>query len=73
MDKLGNFDLNRIYTGDARILAKGIPDASVDLIFTDPPWGIGFQYVNQCYDRLLRSCKYKYQRLVWLSCRRMTP
>lgn len=36
MDKLGNFDLNRIYTGDARELAQGIPDESVDLIFTDP-------------------------------------
>lgn len=36
MDKLGDFELNRIYTGDARILAEGIPDESVDLIFTDP-------------------------------------
>lgn len=29
---------NGIYTGDARELAKAIPDESVDLIFTDPPW-----------------------------------
>lgn len=27
---------NGIYTGDARELAKAIPDESVDLIFTDP-------------------------------------
>jgi DNA modification methylase len=27
-----------IYTGDARELAKEIPDGSVDLIFTDPPY-----------------------------------
>jgi len=28
--------LNQIVTGDARVLAERIPDASVDLIFTDP-------------------------------------
>lgn len=30
--------LNTITTGDARELAKRIPDNSVDLIFTDPPY-----------------------------------
>lgn len=29
---------NAIVTGDARELAKAIPDESVDLIFTDPPY-----------------------------------
>ena len=45
MDRLGPFLLgpndtpeNGIYTGDARELAKAIPDESVDLIFTDPPY-----------------------------------
>ncbi len=36
MTKLGPYELNRIYTGDARELALDIPDNSVDLIFTDP-------------------------------------
>jgi DNA modification methylase len=36
MRKLGPYELNKIYTGDAKILAKEIPDESVDLIFTDP-------------------------------------
>ena len=43
VDRLGPFVLgpndtpeNGIYTGDARELAKAIPDESVDLIFTDP-------------------------------------
>jgi len=36
--KLGDFELDMIYTGDARELAQGLPDKSVDLIFTDPPW-----------------------------------
>ena len=34
---LGPNDVNQgIYTGDARELARAIPDESVDLIFTDP-------------------------------------
>jgi DNA modification methylase len=35
-DWLGPFRLDAIYQGDARQLAKYIPDESVDLIFTDP-------------------------------------
>jgi len=34
--KLGPYDLDTIYTGDARLLAPAIPDESIDLIFTDP-------------------------------------
>jgi len=33
---LGPYPLDSIITGDARQLAQAIPDASVDLIFTDP-------------------------------------
>lgn len=32
---------NRIYLGDAYDLIKGIPDKSIDLIVTDPPYEIG--------------------------------
>ena len=37
-DMIGPYELDRIITGDARELAKAIPDESVDLIFTDPPY-----------------------------------
>lgn len=33
-----SYEYGRIYTGDARELAKAIPDGSIDLIFTDPPY-----------------------------------
>lgn len=33
-----------IVTGDSRELATRIPDESVDLVLTDPPFGIGFDY-----------------------------
>jgi DNA modification methylase len=42
MAKLGPYELNSIMTGDARELAKAIPDESVDLIISDPPYGIGY-------------------------------
>ena len=48
--KLGPYDLNTIITGDARELAKAIPDESVDLVLTDPPFGIGFKYSNDYND-----------------------
>lgn len=35
-DTLGLYKLDTIVTGDARKLSKAIPDASIDLIFTDP-------------------------------------
>lgn len=52
VDRLGLYLLgpndtpeNGIYTGDARELAKAIPDVSVDLIFTDPPYARKFEQV----------------------------
>lgn len=35
---MGAFDLDSIVLGDALELSKGIPDDSIDLIFTDPPY-----------------------------------
>jgi len=35
---------NQIVTGDARELAKRIPDESIDFAFADPPYWVGFDY-----------------------------
>lgn len=40
MEKLGIFELNKIYQGDSIELLKKIPDNSVDLIFADPPYNL---------------------------------
>jgi len=40
MDKLGIFELNKVYQGDCIELMKEIPDNSVDLIFADPPYNL---------------------------------
>lgn len=44
---LGPYELNRIYTGDCRELAKAIPDNSIDLIFTDPPYPKEYLYLYE--------------------------
>lgn len=66
MVKLGQFELNQIYTGDARALAEGIPDNSVDLIFTDPVYERieDYEWLAQTAARVLKpnsAC------LVWLA------
>lgn len=33
-------DTQSVYTGDCRVLGEAVPDESVDLIFTDPPWDL---------------------------------
>lgn len=38
INKLGNFELDKIYCGDCQELMKDIPDNSIDLIVTDPPY-----------------------------------
>jgi DNA modification methylase len=35
---------NQIVTGDCRGLSKAIPDASIDIIFTSPPYNVGMNY-----------------------------
>lgn len=48
---------NQIYTGDARELAPGIPDESVDLVFTDPVYGNidDYAWTAQTAQRILRQ------------------
>ena len=41
MEKLGDFELNKILCIDALKLLKKLPDKSIDLVLTDPPYGIG--------------------------------
>lgn len=44
---IGSYELNQIYTGDCRELSKGIPDHSIDLIFTDPPYSKQYLYLYE--------------------------
>ena len=42
MDKVGIFELNKIYQGDAYKLIKQIPDKSISAIYTDIPYDMIF-------------------------------
>lgn len=48
---LGEFELDNIYCGDAIELIKKIPDNSIDLIVTDPPFAIDFGPKRSNYNR----------------------
>ena len=47
-------DLNKIYLGDCLDLMNGIPDKSIDMILTDPPYGMSFRsdYRKKKYDKI---------------------
>lgn len=51
---IGDFELDKIYLGDAYELIKKIPDKSIDLIVTDPPFNINYHY-NKYKDNLKES------------------
>ncbi len=42
--KLGNFDLNKTHLGDCMELAKKLPDNSIDLVVTSPPYADTVSY-----------------------------
>jgi len=50
-NKLGKFQLDRIYLGDCLKLIKEIPDSSIDLVLTDPPFAINFKGKRTNYHR----------------------
>ena len=54
MQNLGSYRVNEIYTGDGRELIKSVPDESIDLILSDPPFKISQTYTqNVDADNLL--------------------
>jgi site-specific DNA-methyltransferase (adenine-specific) len=49
--RLGNFDIDTIYQGNALELMPGIPDGVIDLVITDPPFAIDFRAQRENYNR----------------------
>ena len=41
-EKIGNLELNKVYNADCFEMIKEIPNKSVDITITDPPYGINF-------------------------------
>lgn len=38
--KIGSYEIDNIYNEDCYEAIKNIPDKSIDLVLTDPPYGI---------------------------------
>jgi site-specific DNA-methyltransferase (adenine-specific) len=49
--RLGPFHEDTLYVGDALVLLPQVPDGSVDLIITDPPFAIDFRAQRLNYNR----------------------
>ncbi len=49
--RIGKFKIDEIYCGDALELMGEIPDESIDLIVTDPPFAIDFKAKRNNYNR----------------------
>jgi hypothetical protein len=64
--KIGPYDCCTIVTGDARELAKAIPDESVDLIFTDPVYDRieDYRWLAETAVRVLKPDR---PALVWIA------
>lgn len=58
--KLGKFELDKIYCGDCKDLMKQLPDNSIDLIVTDPPFGIAF--MGKKWDTFKPKGAYQYKK-----------
>ncbi len=66
-DRIGviikGMDINKVYLGDCLEIMPSIPDKSIDLVLTDPPYGIGF--MGKDWDKALPDKK------IWQECYRV--
>src|SRR3990167_6579187 len=44
-------ELNKIYTGDCLEIMRDMPDKCVDLVLTDPPYGLNFRSARPSEDK----------------------
>jgi len=54
--KISKFELNQIYNVDCLEMMKQLPDNSVDLIVTDPPYGINIAKDGLIVGKQTKSC-----------------
>lgn len=62
-NKIGEFELNKIYCGDALELIKHVPNNSIDLIITDPPFAINFKGRRTNYHRKAENVMTGYKEI----------
>jgi site-specific DNA-methyltransferase (adenine-specific) len=63
MAALGPYELDSIHNGDCLDMLKDIPDSSIDLVVTDPPFAIDFKAFRLNYNRLDKNVLEGYQEV----------
>lgn len=56
-------ELDRIIQGDSLEVMRGMPDNSVDLVLTDPPYG--YSFMGKDWDKVVMGVEY------WRECLRV--
>ena len=64
---VGKFKIDEIYCGDALELMKDIPNETIDLIVTDPPFAIDFKAKRSNYNRTQERVIEGYNCLLYTS------
>lgn len=59
--------INQIHTGDCRLYSASVPDETVDLVFVDPPYNIGFDYGEDEYNDNLSPLDYSIWCQGWMA------
>lgn len=71
--RLGDFEIDKIYCGDALELLKKLPDKSIDLVYTDPPYKYttgknkkaNFDFEKRVIDLMTKSKLTETQAKIW--------
>ena len=58
-------ELNKIYCGDCLEVMKTMEDKSVDLIITDPPYGLGIDGQKQTFNKNPKHNRKQYKFMGW--------
>lgn len=62
---------NRIFCADSHEFLRKIPDSSIDIILTSPPYNFGMDYKNGSSDSLDWSEYFKKLNSIWVHCKRL--
>lgn len=69
--KLGIYELNRAHQADCLEALQALPESSIDLVFTDPPYNIGIKYEQGNTDNLPTEVYFSWCAQWFMACHRV--
>lgn len=58
-------EINKIYNDDCMNILKQLPDKSIDLVLTDPPYGLGIDGQKECFCSNPKHNRKKHDKRNW--------